>query len=150
VHLTLAFLGERAEADVAALRAAVRGCADGVAAPALALGGALWLAPRRPHVLTVALLDGEGALERLQADRAGALRGAVGFEPERRAFRPHVTLARVRRGQRPRLDAVPPPPVAEAFRGEAVCLMRSHLSPPARGGAGGVGYEALARVPLRS
>ena len=67
--------------------------------PELALGGALWLAPRRPHVLTVAVEDADGALAALQARVVEALAEAAGRdEPERRPFRPHVTVARVRRG----------------------------------------------------
>ena len=68
--------------------------------PDLALGDALWLAPRRPHVLTVEVADATGALLALQERVVAALVEAVGYEPDRRRFRPHVTVARVRRGAR--------------------------------------------------
>jgi 2'-5' RNA ligase len=50
------------------------------------------------------------------------------YAPERRPFRPHVTLARLRAGAgAPRAVAPSPPPVA--FAGTAVTLYRSDLSP---------------------
>src|SRR5207302_8919576 len=60
LHVTLSFLGWRAESEVGEIGEAVAGCA----APggALALGAAAWLPPRRPRVLAVDLLDGDGAL----------------------------------------------------------------------------------------
>ncbi len=51
LHVTLAFLGHRALDDIEPAAEAVRAVAAPVAD--LALGDALWLAPRRPHVLTV-------------------------------------------------------------------------------------------------
>ena len=108
--------------------------------PALALGEPLWLAPRLPHVLTVELDDLDGALAALRADVVERLAGALGWDPESRAFRPHVTVARVRRGARPRRD-LPDAPQAR-FAGQAVTLLRSHL------GGGPARYEALERVAL--
>src|SRR6476660_9257542 len=66
LHLTLAFLGHRALDEIDPARAVVRGMA-GSPAPVLTLAGALWLAPRRPHVLTVGLEDADGVLGALQA-----------------------------------------------------------------------------------
>jgi RNA 2',3'-cyclic 3'-phosphodiesterase len=64
------------------------------------------------------------------------------YEPEKRPFWPHVTLARVRKGGRVRRLDVPDPPAAEWW-GEAVTLYRSHLS------RAGAHYEPLERVALR-
>jgi 2'-5' RNA ligase len=140
LHATLAFLGHRDPDDVPLAATAVREVPD--AAPPLALGDALWLAPRRPHVLTVALADLDGALGDLRARLVDRLAGALDWEPERRAFRPHVTVARVRRGGRPH-RRLPDPPRA-TFAGEAVTLFRSHL------GRGPARYESLERVALTS
>ncbi|HKE80384.1 MAG TPA: RNA 2',3'-cyclic phosphodiesterase [Solirubrobacteraceae bacterium] len=139
LHLTLAFLGHRALEEVDPAREAVRSVE--AVAPPLALGGALWLAPRRPHVLTVALEEGDGTLAALRADVVDRLAAAVPWRPEERPFRPHVTVARVRRGWRPRVRDLPDPPQA-SFSGEAVVLFRSHL------GGGPARYEALERVAL--
>ena len=139
LHVTLAFLGHRALDDIDPAREAVRKVAAPV--PDLALGDALWLAPRRPHVLTVEVADGTGALLALQEHVVAALVEAVGYKPDRRRFRPHVTVARVRRGAAPRRGGLPDAPSA-SFAGEAVTLYRSWL------GGGPARYEALERVPL--
>lgn len=139
LHVTLAFLGHRPLDEIEPAAAAVRACAAPV--DSLSLGAPLWLSPRRPHVLTVEIRDGDGALGRLQAAVAGALADAVGFEPERRRFRPHVTVARVRRGGAPRTTGLPAAPSA-AFAGEALTLYRSYL------GGRPVRYEAVERVVL--
>jgi 2'-5' RNA ligase len=70
--------------------------------------------------------------------------GALGVT-ERRRFRPHVTLARVRGGQSIRLDTQPAAPGAQdlpATVADEVTLYRSHLDPA------GTTYEALARAAL--
>jgi 2'-5' RNA ligase len=135
LHLTLAFLGHRPEEDVAV----AGGLIDGLpaAAPPLRLAGALLLPPRRARVLCAAVKDEEGLLGELQATAAAALAGAGLYTPERRPFRPHATVARLRSGARAPA-AVEGAPDPLAFAGAAVTLYRSHL---ARGGAR---YEALA------
>jgi 2'-5' RNA ligase len=140
LHATLAFLGHRDPDDVPLAATAVRHVP--YAAPVLALGDPLWLAPRRPHVLTVALGDLDGVLAKLHAQLVDRLASALDWEPERRALRPHVTVARVRRRGRPH-RRLPDPPQA-TFAGEAVTLFRSHL------GGGPARYEALERVELTS
>ena len=131
MHLTLVFLGSRPEEDAERLGPLVIGCADGPVE--VALGEALWLAPRRPHVR-----DSTGALAALQGRVADAL-----DEREDRAYRPHVTVARVRKGARIRPSEVQLPPTPEASFGlEALALYSSRLGPKPR-------YEPLARVPLR-
>jgi 2'-5' RNA ligase len=140
LHATLAFLGHRDPDDVPLAATAVRDVPS--AASPLALGDPLWLAPRRPHVLTVALDDLDGALAELRARLVDRLARALDWEAERRPFRPHVTVARVRRGKRPH-RSLPDPPRA-TFAAEAVTLFRSHL------GGGPARYEALERVELSS
>ncbi len=51
-------------------------------------------------MLTVAVSDDDGALAALHATLWEALE-ALGFEREERRFRPHLTVARVRRGWTP-------------------------------------------------
>ena len=141
LHVTLAFLGWRDEAEMERIGRLVVACAD--AAVPLALEAPLWLAPRRPHVLTVALRDVTGALGELQRNVVAALVAGAGFEPERRAFSPHVTVARVRRGGRVRPGSVELPPLApRKFAAAALSLYRSRLSPA------GSRYEPVARVEL--
>jgi 2'-5' RNA ligase len=110
--------------------------------PGLALGDPSWLPPKAPRVLAVDLADGEEALAALQGRVAEAMATAAGYEPEKRPFRPHVTVARTRRGTRLRRPRELSPPRALEFSGEALTLYRSRL------GAGGARYEALRRLPL--
>jgi 2'-5' RNA ligase len=140
LHLTLAFLGHRALDEIDPARDAVRGVESD--APPLALGDVLWLAPRRPHVLTVALDDADGTLAALHRSVVERLADALPWQPEERPFRPHVTVARVRRGRRPRTRDLPEAPRG-SFSGEAVVLFRSHL-----GGRGPARYEVLERLVL--
>jgi 2'-5' RNA ligase len=136
LHVTLAFLGHRPEEHAEAVADVLRRLEDRPA-PALSLGTALLLPPRRARVLTVALVDPDGALGRLQAALAGSLIAAGLHEPEARPFRPHVTVARLRPGARaPRAVAAEPEPLA--FAAGSVVLYRSHV------GRGGAVYEPLA------
>jgi RNA 2',3'-cyclic 3'-phosphodiesterase len=138
LHVTLVFLGERPDADAAgsALEAALDPAPP---SPPLSAGGPLWLSPRRPHVLTVALDDPSGGLTEIQAAVLGAMVRSAGHEAEQRRFRPHVTVARVRGRVRP--FELPAPPALE-FSPPAVTLYRSVL------GRGPASYEAMASVPL--
>jgi 2'-5' RNA ligase len=143
LHVTLVFLGTREPGDVEPVAGALARAVAGERWPEeLAVGDVLWLAPRRPHVLTVAVQDPSGALGALQERLADELSAAIGFQPERRRFRPHVTVARVRRGRVPRTDGVGAPGCAgRGFSCAGVALMRSHL-----GGGTGARYETLAAV----
>jgi RNA 2',3'-cyclic 3'-phosphodiesterase len=143
LHATLVFLGARDDDTVPDIAATVVGAFGSEAvAPPLRVDGALWLSPRWPHVLTVALADPSGGLARIQAAVLDALVREAGHEAERRAFRPHVTVARVRGRIRPFELGAPP---ALEFAPPAVTLYRSVLntSPPVP-----ASYEALASVPL--
>jgi 2'-5' RNA ligase len=134
LHATLVFLGERPDTEAPRLAEAVIGAVD-APAPPLLVDGALWLSPRRPHVLTARLADPSGGLARIHA----AVLEGLGHEPEPRPYLPHVTVARVRGRIRP--FELPDPPAIE-FAGTAVTLYRSHL------GRDPVRYEPLASVPL--
>jgi len=138
LHVTLAFLAmcnEQETSDAGAVLGAV-------ARPVgrLRTAGALWLPPRRPGVLAIAL-EHEPALAELQRELVVALAGAIGFEPERRRFQAHVTVGRVRRATHVRTQEPLQPPALE-FSAGALTLYRSLTGP------GGARYEALARAAL--
>jgi 2'-5' RNA ligase len=90
----------------------------------------------------VELVDAAGELAALQRDVVAGLAAEIGFAPERRAFLPHVTVARVRSGARVRAGALGAVGGVGTFGVEALALMRSRL------GGGPARYEALERVAL--
>jgi RNA 2',3'-cyclic 3'-phosphodiesterase len=139
LHITLSFLGATPDEDVAVVARLALGCARPV--PDLGVGAPMWLPPRRPRVVAVSILDGEGQLNALQEDVSGALSAGLGLEPERRRFRPHVTVARMRAGTETARAMVLPTPSLR-FSAEHLTVYRSRLSPS------GATYEALERVAL--
>jgi RNA 2',3'-cyclic 3'-phosphodiesterase len=138
VHLTLAFLGHRSLDEIGPLSELVESLAEWPA-PALSTGAALWLSPRKPHVLTVAVNDETAALGALHTTVWDGLED-LGYEREERRFRPHLTVARVRHGwSAPTALGLPPTPQLDLdVRG--VTLMRSFL------GGGPARYEALTQA----
>ena len=139
LHVTLAFLGNRPEQDVAAIEVVLHAAAG--PAPVLGHGGALLLPPRSPRVLCSALRDESGVLAALQARVSDGLAAAGVYTPEKRPFRPHVTVGRLRPGARP------PRSVSQsfeliAFGSGPLTLFESRLHPH------GARYEPLVRVNL--
>ena len=141
LHLTLAFLGHRPEADVAAIVDVLRSAP--MHAPRLALGPALALPPKRPRVLTAEVADPHGSLRALQRAVSDGLAARRLYTPEARAYRPHATVgaAAARRARRGRGELPEPEPVE--FRGEALTLYQSRLRRE------GARYEPLASFPLQ-
>lgn len=141
LHVTLVFLGSRAEAEAAAIAAAAFAALEGLRAPSLSARGLVWLPPRRPRLLALDLADEDGRAARLQGAAAEALAAAGRFTPEERAFWPHVTLARGR-GNRPPPRAIRLAAPAVRFQARQVTLYRSLLHPA------GARYEPLGRMTL--
>jgi RNA 2',3'-cyclic 3'-phosphodiesterase len=139
LHLTLAFLGRRPATDLPAIDEVLYGSAG--PAPRLALGDALLLPPRRARVLCASVLDLDGVLAALQSRVSAGLAAAGVYTPEKRPFRAHATVARLRpRARAPRsVDAAPAP---LEFHGEALTLFVSRLHPS------GARYEPLVRLEL--
>jgi RNA 2',3'-cyclic 3'-phosphodiesterase len=96
MHATLCFLGGRPIGEIETIAAALQ--APPGQSVELHVGAPLWLPPRRPRALALELQDRTGALTRLQAGVRDALASAIDWQPERRRFRPHVTVARIGRG----------------------------------------------------
>jgi 2'-5' RNA ligase len=130
LHLTLRFLGDVAEARIEEIAAALAPIA---ARPPfdLRLAGLGAFPPRGPaRVLWIAVEDGKDDLAALARDVEARIE-TVGFSPEERPFKPHLTLARVKRaGGRHStvLDGVEPKE-AGTSRVSEVILYRSELRP---------------------
>jgi len=146
LHLTLAFLGEVAEARVDAIRSALERVASRHAAFAVEIGGlGAFPGTRRPRVVWVGI-EAVPELLALQRDVAAAL-APLGFEPEARAFSPHLTIGRARHDTRPGEFGPFERHVAALRYGATITmrsldLMRSHLGPT------GARYERIAAAPL--
>jgi RNA 2',3'-cyclic 3'-phosphodiesterase len=140
LHLTLCFLGSRPVAEITAIGSALGECAAQVGE--LSVGPPLWLPRARPRSLAVAIHDDAGELSGLHSAVTRAISGASAWEPERRRFRAHITVARTRgrgdsgRNQPAGSFALPPTPQLH-FNPESLTLYRSWLSPE------GASYEAL-------
>ena len=99
------------------------------------------LPPRAPRLFALDLDDEGGRAGSLQDAVSGALEAGRWYRPEKRPFWPHITLARVKRGERrvpPLPDDTPP---ARTLPGDTLTLYRSTLRPQ------GALYEPLARTP---
>lgn len=147
LHITLAFLGWTAEREVPRLERIVR--ASGGAAPGIELGAPVQR-PERGRARLFALPAASPATLELQAGLQERLVEARLYEPEKRPFWPHVTVARVRReergSQRPaRVERPPgalPGELLRPFGGVRLTLYRSELQPQ------GARYTPLAQVEL--
>jgi 2'-5' RNA ligase len=139
LHLTLAFLGRRPAGDVAIVSSVLHEAAE--IAPRLQLARALLLPPRRARVLCASLDDLDGTLSELQARVSDGLTAAGVYTPEKRAFRAHATVARLRpRARAPRSVSAAPEPLE--FAGGPLTLFESRLHPH------GARYVPLTRVSL--
>jgi RNA 2',3'-cyclic 3'-phosphodiesterase len=139
LHVTLVFLGHLPEERIEEIAALVEDAVPDVEAPLLTALGVKPVPPRRPRLFALDLADEGGRAGAVQQSVSDALEAAGLYEPEKRPFWPHVTLARVRKGQR--AEALPgPEPPADPWRAEAVTLYRSRLS------SKGARYEPLSRT----
>jgi 2'-5' RNA ligase len=147
LHVTLAFLGHRPEEEVGAIAEAVAESA--APAPWVELRDPEQRPPRGRARLFALPAISPGA-EALQAGLAQRLVEAGIYEPEKRPFWPHVTVARVRpeaRGsRRPAVVSEPPGPIPEELMEPRISvrmtLYRSVLQ------SSGARYVPLAQVEL--
>jgi 2'-5' RNA ligase len=151
LHVTLCFLGDRPAGEMDTLAEQLSTCHGH--GEDLSLGAPLWLPERSPRALAVELHDSRGRLALLQAEVLAALQRVSGWQSsggahtdarthtDKRRFRPHVTVARLRRGTAPQQRVLPPTPSA-SFSPRELVLYRSWLSPE------GASYEATAAHPI--
>ncbi|MCL4201077.1 MAG: RNA 2',3'-cyclic phosphodiesterase [Pirellulaceae bacterium] len=164
MHLTLQFLGDVEQADVPAVCQAVERAAAGFPPFEISLLGAgAFPHLGRPSTIWIGVVDavkesaqtpvaprghGDGAKDLVALQRAvqRALK-PLGFPPERRAFHPHLTIGRIRRG-----GAAPPSLVhclreQQAFDAgsttiDQVVVFASYLE------RSGPTYQAMSRIVL--
>ena len=150
VHLTLKFLGEIPEAQVEMVLGAVERAARSTGTLNLALSeiGA-FPSVKSPRVVWVGVKGDVGPLGELAGRVDQEIHGSTGVSLEKRAFSPHLTLARVRdtasSDQRRRIGQALSEATLEAevtWKVNAVNLMRSTLKPS------GAVYDVLGSVEL--
>ncbi|HET9163232.1 MAG TPA: RNA 2',3'-cyclic phosphodiesterase [Solirubrobacterales bacterium] len=147
LHITLAFLGWRAEEEISRLAEIVE--SSRVPAPSIELGGPV-PRPERGRPRLFALQVDSPETSALQAALQERLVAAQLFEPEKRPFWPHLTVARVRREERgskrpapvAKLPGALPKELLRPFGGVRLTLYRSQLQPQ------GAQYTPLAQVEL--
>lgn len=146
LHITLKFLGSVPDDRVAEIREALRD----VRSPGplkIRVGRAAFLPRQGPMRVFVSSVDGDvDALRELQSEIERVLE-PLGFARERRAFSPHVTLARPRRerdvpGEFREDVEEHPGTLGPAFPVESFTLMNSDLNP------GGPVYTPVERFTL--
>ena len=140
LHVTLVFLGWQDEAAAPKIAEAAFAALPGGPPPRLTPAAVRGLPPRSPRLFALDLDDEDGRASALQAAASAALEAGGWYRPEARPFWPHVTLARVKRGER-RVAPLPdqPAPPSEPLEAPVVTLYRSTLRPQ------GALYEPLAR-----
>ena len=140
-HITLRFLGEVTQSQYDTLVKEWRVSPAGEGFDIAFRGLGAFPHPGKAAVLWMGIEDAEAGLSRLAA-RAEATAVAAGFEAERRAFHPHLTVSRIRppKDLRELISRANAPAIS--MRVETVVLFRSHL------GSDGARYEAVDRFPL--
>ena len=141
LHVTMVFLGYLPEKEAPRIIEAIATSAAGASAPSLCAGELTPVPPRRPRLFALDLDDAAGRATALQAALAERLVAGRLYEPEKRPFWPHLTLARVKRGRRAEPIEAPPAP-GDRFEAIDLTLYRSTLRPQ------GALYEPLARERL--
>ena len=161
LHVTLVFLGYQFERDTE--RIAETSFSEQGEPFELRAQDVVEVPPRRPRLYAVGLEDGGDALVAWQTRLSERLEAAGLYEPEKRPFWPHLTVARfkqterhqaggrARTGGRARGPVDQPEPLPELpeelqeqFRAGRLTLYRSTLKPQ------GAVYDALARIELDS
>lgn len=141
-HVTIQFLG--AVDDLPALEGALRDATRVLPAATVRLGGGgAFPQPRSGNVLWLGVVKGAAELEGLAAAVTSATAG-IGFEQERRRFRPHVTIARSRESVdlRPHVEALGAEPVGPEWCVADVVLLASETRPD------GARYSEVGRFTL--
>jgi 2'-5' RNA ligase len=148
LHITLVFLGYQAEKDVKAIAKAAFD--KDFQAPAVELVAEPVGIPRGKRPRLIALGANSEDIVTLQGRVEERLAEGGFHEPEKRAFWPHLTVARVRPeapgSRKPALITTQPHPLPEHmfrfFRPTRLVLFKSHLR------RSGAEYEAMAELEL--
>jgi 2'-5' RNA ligase len=132
IHLTVKFFGQVALSDIPKISAALEKATQQVTPFEISIGGVgVFPKPSHPRVIWIGVNDESRELQklhRLVEDECGS----AGFPKEDRAFKPHLTIARLRKPEGARELAerhltLPFEPISLAVN--ELILFRSELSP---------------------
>ena len=147
LHITLWFLGHVPDERVPAIVDRVQAPWDAAAFSLVVSGAGIFPPSGPPRIVWLGVSDGADALSGLYRALTPRLT-PLGFQPERRAYHPHVTIGRVKDGDggtgrkaRAVAAAADVRPGSQDVR--FVTLFESRLSPA------GARYAPLLRVPLK-
>jgi 2'-5' RNA ligase len=127
LHLTLVFLGYRPEKEIPRIAEVAFEAIGDAGAVELDPRAVKPIPPRSPRLFALDLADPGEQAGAIQSAASAALDRERFYKPEKRAWWPHVTIARVKRGARAApLEAEPPP---GPLRAGTVTLYRSVLRP---------------------
>jgi 2'-5' RNA ligase len=146
LHITLKFLGEVAQSRVPSIESALTHALAGYPSFDVEVGGfGAFPSLTRPSIFWVGV-SATDELVRVQT-RVDDAMTKDGFEPDARAYRPHITVGRARKDGRVRDRATMDRIVTEfdyktVFRAGSVDLMRSRL------GSRGARYEVLHKMEM--
>ena len=147
IHLTLKFLGEVPEAKVRDIIDGLQRAAEGIGPFRLEVGGVgTFPNPKNARVVWVGVSGEVEKLSRLQSSVEETISG-IGFERDKRAFTPHLTLGRIkylrsRDTWLKALDEVKDTRLS-GFDVAAVSLMKSELKPS------GAIYTEMGKIELK-
>ena len=147
IHLTLKFLGDVEESKIDDITAAVVEAVQGSTPFIIGIAGTGAFPDfRRPRVLWIGLYEPLGQLS-LLAEKININLLSLGFPSEKRAFKPHLTLARIK-DSRHIAQVISHFQDAKFSAGEfearEIVIMKSQLKPT------GAEYTPLRRIPLGS
>ena len=133
IHLTLKFFGNIEESKIDSIVEAIEGPLRRTEPfPLTVRGTGAFPNLKNPRVIWMGLIDGKAILVPLQREIDASLE-KVGFQPEDRPFRPHLTLGRVKsnRGKHDLIRGVEKYREEEIgeFQADKVILFKSDLTP---------------------
>jgi 2'-5' RNA ligase len=147
LHITLAFLGYLSDEEVARVCQITNEVAKRHSPFSINLVKISYGPPnKKPPRMVWVIGEKSNTLANLKSDLENELSGRVGFQPENRAFTPHITLARIRKWEFREIEREDRPEINEdislTFEVSSIEVMESFLK------RGGAEYAVLESAPL--
>lgn len=147
LHITLAFLGYLSDEEVAKVCQITNEVASRHQPFSINLNKICYGPPKKmPPRMVWVIGEKSKPLSELKNDLENELSGKIGFQPENRAFSPHITLARIRKWEFKSIEPEDRPKVETdlflSFEVSSIEVMESHLKRT------GAEYTILESCPL--